>query len=149
MTVYSSIISKGGLLGPQNTRNSLCISLEPARVTCLSLVSASSTAYFAGFSYNWNNISVRMCHSPDTNASVFQLEGVKKDYESVCAKIRPTFEYPALNSFNSYMFFNDKTSNLFEDTRETCKISLSRLKQEKIVSAFPKSKSDHKRDPLH
>ena len=42
------------------------------------------------------------------------------------------------------MVFNDKTSHLFEGTRETHNISLSRLKEEKIVLAFPILKSDHK-----
>ena len=86
-----------------------------------------------------------MCHSSDTNASVFQLEGVKKDSESVFERIRPGFENSALNYCNYHMYRNDKTLNLFEDTRETCKISLSCSKEEKIVSVFPKVISEHKR----
>jgi hypothetical protein len=102
-------------------------------MTCLSSVSVNSTTYFAGFNYNLKNILVRMNQSSDTNASVFQLKGVKKN-------IKPTFECSVLN---------DKTSNFFEGTRETCKISLSRPIEEKTVSIFPKVKNENKRGPFN
>jgi hypothetical protein len=110
-------------------------------------VNANSTPYFAGFSYNLNSISVRMCHSCDTNASVFLLEGVKKNSESASIIIKPDSEDSGLNCYNSHTSLNDKTLNLFEDMGETYKISLSRLKEERIVSAFPKAKSEHKEGP--
>ena len=100
-------------------------------MTCSSLVNAKSVPYSAGFSYNLSDISVRMYHSSDTNASVFQL----KDVDS--AMIKPAFEASVL----------DKNLNFFEDTGETCKISLYNTKEEKIVSAFIKAKSEYKTSP--
>ena len=107
-------------------------------MTCLSLVNAKSVPYPAGFSYNLSDISVRMYHSSDTNASVFQL----KDVDS--AMIKPAFEASVLNDYNSHTVFSDKNLNFFEDTGEACKISLYNTKEEKIVSAFIKAKSEYK-----
>ena len=51
--------------------------------------------------------------------------------------IKPAFEASVL----------DKNLNFFEDTGETCKISLYNTKEEKIVSAFIKAKSEYKTSP--
>lgn len=110
---------------------------------------ANRTLYLAGFSYNLSSISVRMYHSPDTNASVSRLEGIRKDSVVVSGITNPAFEVSVLNSPNSRTFFNDKISNFFEDTGEACEIFLHHLKEEKIVPAFTKAKSEHKKSLLN
>ena len=90
-----------------------------------------------------------MYHSPDTNASVSGSEGVKKNSEVVSATIKSVVEISVLNCANPHTFLNDKTSSFFGGTGETRQISLHHLKEEKIVSAFTKATSKHKKSPLN
>jgi hypothetical protein len=104
-------------------------------------------SYLEGVRYNLSSISVKMYHSPDTDASASQLKGVRKDSELVPAIIKSVSRSLVLYCPNSKTSINDKTLNFFEDTGETRKISLNHFRKEKIVSAFTKAKSEHKRGP--
>jgi len=147
MTVGSMQTFKNGLLGTGHTRKTLCISLKPAIATCSGSVHANCMSYLEGVRYNLSSISVKMYHSPDTDASASQSKGVRKDSELVPAIIKSVSRSLVLYCPNSKTSINDKTLNFFEDTGETRKISLNHFRKEKIVSAFTKAKSEHKRGP--
>jgi retron-type reverse transcriptase len=147
MTVGSRKTLENGLLGTVNTRKTLRISLKPATATCSGLVHANCMSYLADVRYNLSSISVRMYHSSDTDASASQSEGVRKDSELVPAIIKSVSKSLVLYCPNSKTSINDKTLNFFEDTGETREISLNHFRKEKIVSAFTKAKSEHKRGP--
>lgn len=146
-TVGSRKTFENGLLGTVNTRKTLRISLKSTIVTCSGSVRANCMSYLAGIRYNLSSISVRMYHSPDTDASVFQLNSIRKDSELVPAIIKPVSKSLVLYCSNSKTSIDDKTLNFFEDTGETRKISLNHFKKKNIVSAFTKAKSEHKRGP--
>jgi hypothetical protein len=145
MTVGSRMAFGNGLLGTVNTRKTICIFLKPAIATCSSLVRANCMSYLTGIRCNLSSISVRMYHSPDTDASASQSESVRKDSELVPAIITPVSKSLILYCPNSQTSTNDKTLNLFEDTGETREISLDHFKKEKIVPAFTEAKNKHKR----
>jgi hypothetical protein len=71
------------------------------------------TLFFVGFRYNLSSILVRVYHSPDTDASVFQLEGGKEDSESAAAIIKPVFEGSVLNLLAFIRFIINETYEFF------------------------------------
>ena len=79
MIVGSIKTPENGLLGTIETRKTLGISLKSAIATYQGLVLANCMPYRIGTRYNLRNISVRMYHSPDINASAAQPDNLVGD----------------------------------------------------------------------
>lgn len=142
----SRMTSENGLVRTLNTRKTFYNSLKPAIATCPGLVRASCMSHLTGIRYNLSSNSVRMYHSPGTDASASQKVDVCSGSKSVSAAIEqkslvlycPDFITP---------FSKTKYLKLLEDTGEARKLSLYNTNKVTILPAFTKAKNEHKRGP--